>query len=152
MSVSESRFSMWRAVAAMIHADDLVLPHEINFIIESTRDIPLTDEQRAILTWDLNHPGDIEMHFSKITNRRDKEDFFYFARAIAWSDGDFDDREQALLQRVRVLPMEKKDATLLESALNNFKGIYMEGKEGGDNSADPSFMSMIKGLLRIKAA
>ena len=152
MSLSESRFHMWRAVAAMIHADDMVLPHEINFIIESTKDLPLSDEQRAILLWDMNHASDIEKHFEKITHPRDKEDFFHLSRAISWSDGEFDEREQALLRKVRVLPMGGGDAALMESALNNFKGLYIEGDTDNKASPDPSFLSMIKGLLRMKAA
>ena len=152
MSLSESRFYMWRAVAAMIHADDMVLPHEINFIIESTRDLPLSDEQRAILTWDMGHPGDIEAHFTKITHPRDKEDFFYLARAISWSDGEFDEREKALLRKVRVIPMGGGDSEIMENALKNFKGLYIEGGVDKKESSDPSFISVIKGLLRIKAA
>ncbi len=152
MSLSESRFHMWRAVAAMIHADDMVLPHEINFIIESTKDLPLSEEQRAILTWDMSHPSDIEKHFVKITHPRDKEDFFHLSRAISWSDGEFDEREQSLLRKVRVIPMGGSDTALMENALNNFKGLYIEGADDKNASADPSLLSMIKGLLRIKAA
>lgn len=148
MSLSESRFHMWRAVAAMIHADDMVLPHEINFIIESTKNLPLTDEQRAILTWDISHPGDIDKYFEKITHPRDKEDFFHLARAISWSDGDFDAREQALIQRMRVIPMGQADKSIMESALSNFKVMYVENNKG--YSSDPCIFSMIKGFLRTK--
>lgn len=152
MSISDSRFNMWRAVAAMIHADGLVLPHEINFIIEGTRNISLSESQREILMQDLQQPGDIETHFRNITLRRDKEDFFHFARAVAWSDGDFDDREKALIQKVRLLPGDAPDVALMEGALQNFRGLYIEGGVDSGGKSDPAFLTMIKGLLRNKKA
>ena len=149
MSISDSRFNMWRAVTAMVHADSVVRPHEVNFIVENIRKLPLSDEQIEILSDDLQTPRDIEVSFREITAPRDREDFFHLARAIAWSDGDFDDREQALLDRIRSLPMAAPDAAMMEDIIKNFHGIYIEG---GTPREDQSLFSMIRGLLGAKAA
>jgi uncharacterized membrane protein YebE (DUF533 family) len=149
MSLSESRFNMWRAVVAMVHADEIVQPHEINFILENTKTLPLSKEQFEILTEDLRTPADIESHFRKITLPRDKEDFFHLARAIAWSDGEFDETEKAMLHRIRALPMAPQDTAIMEKAIGNFRDIYIEGETP---RGDQSIGSFIRGLIRAKAA
>ena len=149
MSISESRFNMWRAVTAMIHVDDVVRPHEINFILENTKSLTLSKEQLEMLTEDLRTPGNIEEHFSKITLLRDKEDFFHLARAIAWSDGEFDEREQEMLGRIRALPMAPRDSALLEQAMQSFNGLYIESV---DKSGEKTLLNVIRGLWRNKKA
>lgn len=150
MSISDSRFNMWRAVAAMMHADEIVQPHEINFMIESTKDVPMSFEQRQTLMGDLDKAGDMEAFYANITSRKDKEDFFYLARAIAWSDGEMDVREHALLQKIRGLPAVFKDASIMDKAVSTFRDIYIEG--GEDESRDAPVHSLINRLLKLKAA
>lgn len=107
-SVSDSRFFMWRAVVAMAHADKNVKPHEINFIHENTKDLPLSEDQRRILAEDMKTPVSMGAMFKEITSRKDREDFFYLAKSIAWADGDFDEQERAILQQVLALAKVKK--------------------------------------------
>lgn len=148
-TISDSRFHMWRAVTAMVHADSVVKPHEVNFIVENLRTLPFTEAQMTVLVQDLKKPADMEEHFLKITSPRDKEDFFHLAQAIAWSDGEFDEQEQALLDRIRALPRAKNDITLMETALENFRGLYIEGQPPTDRS---SMFGLIRELLGAKAA
>ena len=140
---------MWRAVVAMVHADEIVQPHEINFILENTKTLPLSKEQFEILTEDLRTPADIETHFRQITLLRDKEDFFHLARAIAWSDGEFDETEKVMLKKIRALPMAPQDTVIMENAISNFRDIFIEGEAP---RGDQSIGSFIRGLLRAKAA
>lgn len=123
MSISDSRFNMWRAVVAMIHADNVVQPHEINFIVENTKNLPLSIAQTAQLTEDVRTPYDIGKAYEGISNPRDKEDFFHFARAIAWSDGDFDVREQDFINRI---PAAGNDRELMEHAVKIFDDMPEE--------------------------
>ncbi len=99
--IPSSRFAMWRAVVAMIHADGVVKPHEIHFVLEGTKDLPLSAVQKAILAADLQTPVDVRSVFDGITNPRDREDFFHLARSISWSDGDFAVREQAMIRELQ---------------------------------------------------
>lgn len=96
----ESRFNLWRAIVAMVHVDGVVKPHEINFIAEQTRDLPLSAAQRDVLKADLAEPQDIKVFFDKITRPQDRDDFFRLARTIAWSDGHYDQREEEILARI----------------------------------------------------
>ncbi len=123
MGISDSRFNMWRAVVAMIHADNVVQPHEINFIVENTKNLPMSIAQAVQLAEDARSPFDIGKAYDGITNPRDKEDFFRFARAIAWSDGDFDAREQDFLNRISAT---KADREIMEHAVKIFDDMPSE--------------------------
>lgn len=98
--VSESRFNMWRAVIAMIHADKVVRPHEVHFIMERTKDLDLSEERRAILAEDILTPRAIGPLFRAIDNPKDREDFFHLAHSVCWEDGELDAREVAMLKHV----------------------------------------------------
>lgn len=147
--LTESRFNMWRAVIVMAHADSVVKPHEINFIIENTKNLSMTEAQRAALVSDLRNPASMQTVFDKITSPRDKEDFFHFARAICWSDGAMDEAEQALFNHLKNLTLRDGDREVMEKAFVHFKDVYVEGTEQAN---DPGFFKMIKGLMRPNAA
>lgn len=143
--VSESRFNMWRAVVAMIHADDVVQPHEIHFVLENTRGVPFTDEQRATLNQDIHSAADIQDLFQKITSPKDKEDFFHLARAISWSDGDFDERERSILLKMGRLAVRRQDEDLLRDSVRNFQDVYVDRKK---TASDQNLFGVIRGLLK----
>jgi hypothetical protein len=147
--LNESRFNMWRAVAAMAHADAVVRPHEVHFILENTKNLPLTGEQRETLASDLRHPSSMQTVFDKITSPRDKEDFFHFARALCWSDGDFDESEQLLLNHLHGLCLRDDDRRVMKCAMAHFNEIYIEGN---GQANDPGFLSMIRKMIGKNAA
>ena len=147
--LSESRFNMWRAVVAMAHADAVVKPHEINFILENTQNVPMTEEQRSMLADDLRKSVSMQSVFDKIVHPRDKEDFFHLARAICWSDGDFDETEQVMLRQLRGLSLSHDDEKTMNSSLDQFKDIFIEGKE---MPADMTLFGMVKELIGRKAS
>jgi hypothetical protein len=147
--LNESRFNMWRAVAAMAHADAVVKPHEVHFILENTKELPLTGEQRETLACDLRTPSSMQAVFDKITSRRDKEDFFHFARALCWSDGDFDESEQSLFNHLHGLSLEEDDKRVMKYAVAHFNEIYIEG---GGQADDPGFLLMIRKMIGKNAA
>ncbi len=113
--LNASRFNLWRAVVAMIHADGVIKPHEVNFIVEQTRDLPLSINQRGLLMEDINTPKDMKALFREITHPQDRKDFFRLARAIAWADGHYDEREEKLLTSLGLAHMDEGgDAAILE--------------------------------------
>ena len=108
--LNNSRFHMWRAVVAMAHADGVVTPHELSFINEYLKDIDLSDQQRKIIGQDLREFQDITVVFAQITEHQDQVDFFALARALSWSDGDFDVQEKKIIKHLESQMLENWDA------------------------------------------
>lgn len=98
--VSESRFYMWRGVVAIAHADGVVTPHEISFINKFMAETPFSKAQRDIIGEDLRNPKHAHDMFANITSKKDKTDFFSLARALSWCDGDFDEQEKVIIERL----------------------------------------------------
>ena len=152
--LKESRFNMWRAVVAMMHADNVVRPHEVNFILENTKGLPLSEEQRQILTADIRTAQPIDNVFHKITSRSDKEDFFHLARAMAWADGDLSNTEADLLKHLEGLHLHNGDEGIMRLSLRSFEEIYLD-KKGDDSSLDnhdKTIVGMIRQIVSRKAA
>ncbi len=114
--VTESRFNMWRAVVAMVHADGVVTPHELTFINNHIRDINLSEGQRGVLGEDLQTPQDAYGMFAKIKEQQDKRDFFALARALSWCDGDFDNQEKLIIKHLEKSHMDEETQSLLEES------------------------------------
>src|SRR3989339_575941 len=127
-ALSESRFYMWRAVIAMIHADTVVRPHEVNFILENTRHLEMSAEQLSVLNEDIVRPANIDRLFKGITHPHDKEQFFHLARAIAWADGDMDDREREMINALSKIEHDGRDEIVMDEAFRNFADIYINEK------------------------
>lgn len=99
--ISDSRFSMWRAVVALTHADKVVMPEEKEFIRRFYNTVPFTNEQKHQLEAELRDPQDIAEIFPRITDARDRAELIYFARMMFWSDGDYARQEAEILQRLK---------------------------------------------------
>jgi uncharacterized membrane protein YebE (DUF533 family) len=99
--MSESRFYMWRAVFAMAHADDVVTTEERKYLKGILSREPFTDEQRKILEQDIEQAQDIAEMYLKIEDQNDRSQFFYHARMLVWSDGDFGEQEQKIIMRLK---------------------------------------------------
>ena len=100
--LNQSRFYMWRAVVAMVHADGVVTPHELNFINRYISDLSLSREQLQQIADDLKIEQDVYQMFSLIKTPEDKRDFFALARALSWCDGDFDAQEEKILEQLEL--------------------------------------------------
>lgn len=95
--ITESRFYMWRAVVAMVHADGVVADEEREFVEHYLENVPFSNEQIDILRADLEEAQDIGEMLSKVTDREDQGQFFQFSRLLIWCDGDLDEQEQKIL-------------------------------------------------------
>jgi uncharacterized membrane protein YebE (DUF533 family) len=134
---------MWRAVVAMAHADGIVTPHEINFLLEQIKNLTLSPGQLQTLAGDLSMPQDIHTMFTHITDANDKRDFFKFARILSWSDGDFDAQEQHILD---VLEQDLKDddnRRILEESRNAVKEIVLQGDQWEKQVKGKGFMGFL---------
>lgn len=106
---SESEFYLWRALFALAHADGQVTGDEITFLNNAMATSHLTEKQRIILQDDMENPKNIEDMFEKITIPKHRTQFFYHARLLFWSDGDFDKQEQELMARLQSLQVKTVD-------------------------------------------
>lgn len=98
--ISDSRFHMWRAVFAMAHADGKITREEIEFVDHYLEKIPFSPAQKAALKDDLSNPRKVGDMLIGVTDADDRTDFFQFATMMAWSDGDYDIREQEIVERL----------------------------------------------------
>lgn len=118
MMVSESRFNMWRALFAMAHVDHVVSKEEKAFLYRILQEEFFTGEQRALLENDIHKAQDIAALFGKITDQEDRSEFFYYARALVWCDGNFDEQEQKIMTALRKSHFNTADFEALTSDLD----------------------------------
>lgn len=97
MSMTESRFFMWRAIFAMAHVDHVVTPEERAFLYKILAEQPFTEAQCVTLESDLENAQDVMELFQKILDQDDRSKFFRYARALVWCDGDFGEQEQRIM-------------------------------------------------------
>lgn len=107
MSVTDSRFYMWRTLFAIAHADNVVTDDEVKFMAHVLEDVEFSAEQEATLKDDIMKAKDVEQMFRGVTDHDDREKFFEFARDIVWVDGEYSEEEQAAM--VKLLRMHYKE-------------------------------------------
>lgn len=146
-SVSASRFYMWRAVVAMAHADGIVTPHEVNFLQEQMKDVPLSEGQMQTLAGDISVPQNIAAMFGQITNSHDKSDFFKLARVLSWSDGDFDAQEQHILEVLEKVMNEGDNRKMLQETRESVKEITLNGDQWADQVKGKGFLNVLGRLI-----
>ena len=118
--VSKSRFYMWRAVFAMVHADGVVLDDEIEFAEHYLDVVPFSNEQKDRLRADLKDAQDLGDMLSRVSDPEDYGQFFQFARMLVWCDGDLDHQEDKILNHylgryMNTLDMDKMTEKFHES-------------------------------------
>ena len=132
-SVNDSRFNMWRAVVAMVHADGVVTPHELDFINQYMAALSLTSEQSAQIADDLKQPQDVFKMFALVTAPEDQRDFFSLARALSWSDGDFDAQEEKIIKQLELKADDYHD--LLVESRETIEELELNGSRWGPETA-----------------
>lgn len=118
--VSDSHFNMWRAVFAMAHADNMIMVQEEALMLDAIERYDFSNKQKDILYRDTVIKGDIRDFFAAITDKKDKLDFFRYARLMAWCDGDFAAQEKYILEALRgehIKTLEECDLLLEAQAL-----------------------------------
>lgn len=108
-----SQFYMWRCVIAMAHADGKVAPEERQFVEEKINRFKtvydITDEQVQTLLSDLETPQDVADMLRHINNPQFRGQTIYFARLLAFADGEIDPSEQSLLDHMHLAVTEGLD-------------------------------------------
>lgn len=116
--LERSQFYMWRAVFAMAHADNIVTGEEKKYLNNILEKEPFNAEQKRILMEDIDRPQDIAEMFVNIEDQNDRSQFFYHARMLVWSDGDFGEQEQKIMTRLKQTHVRTVDFDQIMKNLN----------------------------------
>jgi uncharacterized membrane protein YebE (DUF533 family) len=125
-TMTESRFFMWRAIFAMAHADGVVTDDEQEFMDEYLGSLPLSAAQKETLAGDVKTPQDVTEMFANITAQSDRAQFFYFARLLAWSDGDFDAQEKVIIEKLKLPHISSLDMEAVSKSVRDSASLVAE--------------------------
>jgi len=127
--VNESKFNMWRAIVALVHADLVSHPQEAEYLKNQFQKIPFSETQRKVLSDDLLTSKDVDPYFKAITSPGDKAQFVYFARILFWSDGAFHEQEKAILDRLHKETISKVDLTAVMRSVDNIANEFVHERK-----------------------
>ncbi len=107
--VSTSKFYMLRCLIAVAHADGIVCDEERAYMAALMNRIPLTEEQRATLESDLDTEQDISLLLAHINDPKYRSQVVYFARLMAYKDGNLSPSEDDLLKKLHITVVDGLD-------------------------------------------
>ena len=129
--VSQSFFYMWRCVVALAHADGVVRKEERDYLNDVFRNMPLTKEQYQTLLHDLEIPENINDFYKYIEEPEDRAQLVYFARILAFKDGEFHPTEQVLIEKLNIKATENIDMKRVSDDVQAYIANKM-GEHGKD--------------------
>ena len=133
MSLSDSKFNMWRTVTALAHTDGVFHRDEEDYLKKIFENISLSKEQSDILKSDLTTPQDPAQLHGLITEPGDRAQVTYFGRILLWADKDFDHTEEEILAKLMELSMDKVD---FKEALLKVKQVSEDFKKKEEQYRD----------------
>lgn len=155
MSITESRFYMWRAVFAFVHADHKVTEEEREFAQKYLQSVDFSKAQKEQLLQDLEDPQSPADMYSKITQAEDRGEFFQFARMLCWCDGDYAVQEEMIFEKLKDTQLSTLDRDNLrqeieETRYHEYLKELTEDQEFQDMAEQKlGFLSFLKGMARV---
>jgi len=116
-AVSESKLYMLRCMVAMAHADNVLHEKEREYIIQLAGNLPLNEDQLQILLEDLYVPQSLEVLLPHITELKFIGQLTYFARLMAYKDGNFSLSEKEFLNKLADYQTENASRYIRKSAM-----------------------------------
>ncbi|MDX1975102.1 MAG: hypothetical protein SFT92_05440 [Rickettsiales bacterium] len=116
VTVTPSKYAMWRSAIALAYADSRLSNSEVNLIQDYMSNYTFTDAQLLQLEKDLMQGVHLEDVFPMISEIRDRAHLINFARVLFHIDGDFSEVEQRIWQAIHdqhVLTIDLKKALLV---------------------------------------
>lgn len=147
-AMKPSRFAMWRAVIAMVHADDIVTPHEVSFVNDQTKGLEFSENQLKQMSDDFKTPQDVYKMFAQIQTKQDKRDFFMLARALSWCDGDLAKQEAHIIAVLESQELANEDREILNESREAMKEVELSGQQWVCKNAANSQGKSMFGFLR----
>jgi len=131
MSLSDSKFNMWRTVTALAHSDGVFHRDEEDYLLQIFDNLKLSKEQREILAADVKVAQDPAKLHGLITEPADRAQVTYFGRILLWADKDFDHTEEEVLEKLMELSRSKVN---FEEAMIKVKQVSEDFKRKEDLS------------------
>lgn len=91
----------------MAHADNIVTDDEVRYMAEAMEDVPFSVEQKAVLRDDISTPQDTIQMFMGVSDSKDQQNFFEYAKKMVMADGEFGEEEQAVMIKLRRIHMRR---------------------------------------------
>lgn len=114
-TLTESEFTMWRAVFAFSLVDHHLSMEEQKLLSQYLSSVPFSTAQAETLRRDFLMPQDVEALYHAIPTNDLKKRFCELARTLVWSKGDMDLQEKTILRRVSCLGQGTHRTILRES-------------------------------------
>ena len=156
--VGTSKFYMLRALIAMAHADGVVCDEERAYMAALMNRLPLDDEQRKTLESDLEKEQKLEDLLKYINDPKYRGQLPYFARLMAFKDGNKAPSEDTLLAKMHATAVdgldmdairaEAKKATLYEMNAHSIEIDQLRPHGGLFGAFDKMMLAMGVDLLR----
>ncbi len=119
---STSKFYMWRCVTAMAHADGMVHEAEetyLNRIFLNMRErVGMPEEYYETLCSDLSTPQNVEDFLPHINDPVYRGQVVYFARLLAFKDGEMHPSEEQLLAKLHAVVTEGLDMEAIRKTVH----------------------------------
>jgi len=109
MSLTDSKFNMWRTITSLAHADGIFCRDEKNYLEPIFDGLDLSSEQREQLKSDMITPQDSKKMFELISEPADRAQVTYFGRILMWADENLESSEEEMLKKLTDLAMSKTD-------------------------------------------
>lgn len=143
-SVGNSQFYMIRCVVAMAHADGVVCDAEEEHIENLITRMPFNAEQKATLRHDIKEKQNVSSLLAHINDPKYRGQVVYFARLLAYKDGELHPSEEALLQRMHLTVTDGLDMDGIRADVKNYVGTHMAKHETDMDAQRPD-----KGLFGL---
>lgn len=116
--VGTSQFNMIRCVIAMAHADGEVCKNEREMIDTFKNNLAFTEEQISIIHGDLTHSKTVDEFIPFINDPSFRSQIVYFARLMAYKDGQKHPKEEELLKYLYIKTTENIDMEGLKAEIH----------------------------------
>ena len=107
--VSHGKFIMLRSLIAMAHADGSLTDAEKEYISAIFARLKLTEDQLETLHSDFENPQNFFTLLTQINDPSYRSQALYFARLLAFKDGQKDLSEEAILNKLQSMLRENVD-------------------------------------------
>ena len=109
-----SKFSMWRAAVAILHADGKIEEAEHDWLHEKIEKIGFSAAQEEILRNDLKNGVSFDAVLEGVTDHKDRAFLLHLVRTVGHLDGEYCSKEQAKYKELHEKVLGKLDLSELE--------------------------------------
>lgn len=145
--ISDSELYMWRCLVSLAHADGVFHETERAYLDGILARKKLSAAQRDVLARDYETPKDLETLLGFVTEPAHRSHLVYFARLLAWRDGDMDESEERLVAQMEKAVRDKVNMDRIRKEVQlNIEAVSEYTRINGGSPGD--WMSFVDRLSR----